>query len=168
MAVIVGQGFQVPQSALRDVEKCKEEGHPSEGDEDFCPGIHEPGRFTRDFDARSVRVMQDSDRRIEPITRQPIVRRRCRASGAGTNRSPAREMFQGIAGDGAGEAFIYRNGEADFVLDIVVWVMLSRGAAIDELLVGGKDFALCAEPTLASVKFGKDLHTNGKAEDYTD
>ena len=34
--------------------------------------------------------------------------------------------------------------------------------------MGGKDFALRDEPTMASVKFGKDLHTNGKAEDYAD
>ena len=34
--------------------------------------------------------------------------------------------------------------------------------------MGGKDFALRDEPTMASVKFGKDLDTNGKAEDYAD
>jgi hypothetical protein len=77
-------------------------------------------------------------------------------------------MFQGVTGDYAGKAFFHRNGEADFILDIVVRVMLSRGAAIEFIQMGGKDFALCDEPTLASVKFGKDLHTNGKAEDYTD
>lgn len=115
-----------------------------------------------------MRVMQDSDRRIELITRQPIVRRQCRASVARADGSPTREMFQGIAGDCAGEAFIYRNGEADFVFDIVVWVMLSCGAAIELIQMGGKDFALRDEPTMARVKFGKDLDTNGKAEDYTD
>ena len=77
-------------------------------------------------------------------------------------------MFQGVTGGCAGKAFIHRNGEADFVLDIVVWVMLSRGAAIEFIQMGAKDFARCDEPTMASVKFGKDLHTNGKAEDYAD
>jgi hypothetical protein len=77
-------------------------------------------------------------------------------------------MFQSVAGDCAAEAFIYRNGETDFVLDIVVWVMLPCGAAIELIKMGGKDFALRDEPTMAGVKFSKDLHTNGKAEDYTD
>ena len=83
-------------------------------------------------------------------------------------RFPSKGNVPGAAGDCAGEAFIYRNGEADLVLNIMVWVMPSCGAAIEPIQMGGKDFARPDEPTVAGVKFGKDLHTNGKAEDYTD
>lgn len=63
---------------------------------------------------------------------------------------------------------MHGNGEADFVLDIVVWVMLSCGATIELIQVGGKDFALRDGPAMASVKLGEDLDTNGQAEDHTD
>jgi hypothetical protein len=71
-------------------------------------------------------------------------------------------MFHSVAGYHAGEAFIFRNGKAYFVFDIVVWIMLTCRAAVEPIQMRGKDFALRDEPAMAGVKFGKDFSCQRK------
>lgn len=110
--------------------------------------------------------MQDADRCVAPMAHEPSIRSQCRAGVAGTDSSPAREVFQRVGGDCAGEAFICRHREAYVIFDIVVWVMLSCGATIEGLYVGGSHFAARDGPAMPCVKFRKDLYTDGNAEEY--
>lgn len=73
-SLIIRQGFQILKSALRDGEKYQKKDHPYGHDENILPWVYEAGRLTDNLDARPIRVVQNSNDGIEPMSLIPGVR----------------------------------------------------------------------------------------------